>query len=806
MAYPGEPPLTEDEKEVNSRTGAIALSIAQIQAAKQGKKWEKDSDGNFRDPNTYKKGKPKPKTQPKTEPKTQPPPPPPLPRNQRKKRNLEDVLSGSLSPKALKSRARKGKAVKAQRRRSLSEQISGVAADPQGAEETGDRLPSAGRLREAYPTPTTRQEAGLRRLESNERKNAAITRIESEKARLEEIDDRTRADALRQKEEHHQQNVRNLEERGTEQDPARAREFLNRESERMGLPGLRTPEERKIAHGTYGPGDRTGLGGRMLGLVPEEAEPRRLTARERSQLAQGMADEDLMSFADETGQFDRRRAGFAAPGTVTPSGVRYEESDAIPGAVRAVGPQRARLEDLLSEADYAESVEGDTAGAAAFRGEAEGIRAELEARRRGGMEAGRLSRNARSLTQALSQRERSRPGDVGVTDDEQAMIERMTPAQRDRMTLGRAKARGRGVRDRDRRESYRDAWNAEAIRRDPSLADSLGGKPMSAFQRAQIGIQREGLRDKREDRLSNEGWRQLEMQRSIAAEKRATERGDRAEAARERTFRLKLEEMGEGRRRYEEGRDEGRDERAAREEKDQRDQQIALENDIINSDTSTPAEKRAAKERRRRLVNRQPLEDALVPDPAAPGPGPGPATPTAAEVPEGFENDNGYKAQEAALHPPSLPQGPSPQRDRHNMVLKLRDNPAEEQQMLRDLYSDKWKDEHTFGVDNTSWADWAVKQYSGRYTKKELAEFYKMEAPAGEDTDDWHTGMTSPERLRSWESSHQNHLKAKYWVPIHKAARAGLGPDTGEEWRWWVGADDRDSATGTAPTPGFFDG
>ncbi len=530
-----------------------------------------------------------------------------------------------------------------------------------------------------------RRTLGEEDLKRQERQNASITRIEAEKARLEEIDDKARADALARKEAHHQQNLRTLEERGTEQDPAAARAFLDRESERLGLPSLRTPEERKIAHGTIGPDDPTGLEGRMLGLGPVEAEPRRLTARERSQLAQGVADDDLVAFADETGQFDRSRVGFATPGTVTDRGVRYEESDENPGAVRVVGPQRARLEDLLSEAEYAESVEGDRAGAAALRGEAEGIQAEIDARRAGGREAARRSRNARSLTQALVQRERGRPGDVEVDPGEQSLIDAMTPAQRDRLTVQRARARGRGFRDRDRREARRQAWNAEALRRDPSLADSIGGKPMTAFQRASLDLQRDRLAGDREDRRGDEEWRRIQYQESKRKEADATRRGDKAEADRERKWQFDLEKMREEReryrtrtetetRRYREGKAESKLEREAREAKEQRDQQIALENSVIADPDATPADKKKARDRLRRLVNREPLEDTLAPGPAAPSPaaGPSPATPTAAEVPEGYEDDRGYAQQQAAMSVDRIPPGPSPERDRQNLVIRLR--------------------------------------------------------------------------------------------------------------------------------------
>ncbi len=649
-----------------------------------------------------------------------------------------------------------------------------------------------------------RRTLGEEDLKRQERQNAAI---------LEEIDDKARADALARKEAHHQQNLRTLEERGTEQDPAAARAFLDRESERLGLPSLRTPEERKIAHGTIGPDDPTGLEGRMLGLGPVEAEPRRLTARERSQLAQGVADDDLVAFADETGQFDRSRVGFATPGTVTDRGVRYEESDENPGAVRVVGPQRARLEDLLSEAEYAESVEGDRAGAAALRGEAEGIQAEIDARRAGGREAARRSRNARSLTQALVQRERGRPGDVEVDPGEQSLIDAMTPAQRDRLTVQRARARGRGFRDRDRREARRQAWNAEALRRDPSLADSIGGKPMTAFQRASLDLQRDDLADKRRARAidreeaSNRFWR--EDRRSLDREAEARRRGDLQQAEREREHRERLRRWEIEDRRHEEEIDrrqreriEDRRERGqvraedkaesaealkAQREKEDRDLKIANERSIIDSPTASPAAKAAARERLDKLINPpEPLEDTLSPGTGPAGTSPATTAPAAAAVPEGYEDDRGYAQQEAAMSvmetDPAMPQ---PEREalalRQSLVGKLRKKPKDEQDLLKDLYSDRWKG--GIFADATTFAEWAASQYSV-YSIEELKEFYRMEAPKGsENTDDWHVGSREENRPSGgFEDYRKRQRPGAHWVPPSKAARAGISADDPE----WV--------------------
>jgi hypothetical protein len=278
---------------------------------------------------------------------------------------------------------------------------------------------------------------------------------------------------------HHQQNIRTLAERGAEQDPARAREIMNLESERLGLPRLRTSEERKIAHGTYGPSDPTGLEGRMLGLAPEEPEPRRLTARERSQLGQGVADEKLIDHAIATGQFDRSNLGFAKLGTESPTGVRYQESRDIPGATRVVGRRQGQLEDLLSEAGVRES-EGDMEGAGSLRAKAEGIRSAQAADSERQRSNTRRSRNARSLAQSLEGRERLRPGGIEISGPEQGLIDDMTPAQRDRITVRRARGGARGLRDADQREARRQAWNAEALRRDPSLEDSLGGRGLDS--------------------------------------------------------------------------------------------------------------------------------------------------------------------------------------------------------------------------------------------------------------------------------------------------------------------------------------
>ena len=664
-----------------------------------------------------------------------------------------------------------------------------------------------------------RRTLGEEDLERQERQNAAIdARIEVEKAR-EERDELERARRMRLREAHHQQNLRTLDERGAEQDPARARDFLNRESGRLGLPSLRTPEERKIAHGTIGPDDPTGLEGRMLGLGPVEAEPRRLTARERSQLAQGVADDDLAAFADETEQFDRSRVGFATPGTVTDRGVRYEESDENPGAVRVVGPQRARLEDLLSEAEYAESVEGDRGGAAALRGEAEGIQAEIDARRAGGREAARRSRNARSLTQALVQRERGRPGEVEVDSGEQSLIDAMTPAQRDRLTVQRARARGRGVRDRDRREADRQAWNNEALRRDPSLADSIGGgKPMTEFQRASLGLQRDDLADKRRGRADAKDERALDREesnnrfwredaRSREREAEAKRRGDNAEAERlaqqrEQRRRWKVEDDAaeEARDRRQRERKEDKDERrnvrtedkaesaAAlkdRREKEKLDQQIALENDIINSPGSSTAAKAAARKRRDKLINRpEPLDVTLSPGTGPAGTSPATTASTAAAVPEGYEDDRGYAQQESAMSvmdtDPSMPQ---PEREalalRQSLVGKLRDKPKDEQELLKDLYSNRWQG--IFYADAETFAKWAVSQYSG-YTQQELEEFYKMESPRGAtDPDDWHAGGGYDRHGNVLLNADREKRMAVgpdgYWVPPSKAARAGITAD-----------------------------
>ncbi len=463
-----------------------------------------------------------------------------------------------------------------------------------------------------------RQELGRENLADMERKNASITRIEAEKARLEEIDDRTRANALALKEQHHQRNLRTLEERGTEQDPAAARAFLDRESERLGLPGLRTPEERKIAHGTYSPSDPTGLEGRMLGLAPEEPEPRRLTARERSQLGQGIAGEDLIDHAIATGQFDRSNLGFAAPGTENERGVRYEEGRDIPGATRVMGPRQARLEDLLSGAEEMDFT-GDTAGAAAARAEVQGIRDEQAADMERQRNTTRRSRNARGLTRALSMRERSRPGGVDVSADEQAMIEGMTPAQRDRLTLKRATARGRGRRDMDQRERHRQAWNAEALRRNPDLLDSIGGKPMSEYQRATLGLQRDRLSGYREDRRGDEEWRKLQYQESVRKEAEATRRGDKAEVQSEKKWQAQLHRWNVEDKRAEaaiktragertEDKDAAAEAKLAAGREKRHDQAIAVQQGIIDNKDgrSTPNQITAAKKERDRLIREGP--------------------------------------------------------------------------------------------------------------------------------------------------------------------------------------------------------
>ena len=704
---------------------------------------------------------------------------------------LRDVLSRGLTPEAIRARQARGTPAERQARRSLE-------ADIAGAVETGDQLPSTERMREAHRHPSPEQEAGLRNLERIERGNAAIDRETARQIPIERRNERLRQTGLDARATLHERNLRTLEERGAEQDPARAREILNRNAERVGIPGLRTPEERKIAHGTYSPSDPTGLEGRMLGLAPEEPEPRRLTARERSQLGQGIAGEDLIDHAIATGQFDRSNLGFAAPGTENERGVRYEEGRDIPGATRVMGPRQARLEDLLSGAEEMDFT-GDTAGAAAARAEVQGIRDEQAADMERQRNTTRRSRNARGLTSALSMRERSRPGGVDVSADEQAMIEGMTPAQRDRLTLKRATARGRGRRDMDQRERHRQAWNAEALRRNPDLLDSIGGKPMSEYQRATLGLQRDRLSGEREDRRGDEEWRRIQYQESVRKEADATRRGDKAEADRERKWQFDLEKMAEERERYRtrtetettryrEGKAESKLEREAREAKEKRDGQIALERMVLDDDEATPSDKKKARDRLRRLVNREPLEDTLAPGPAAPGPaaGPSPATPTAAEVPEGYEDDRGYAQQQAAMSVDRIPPGPSPERDRQNLVIRLRENPADEQQMLRDLYSTKWKPSGLssfFGSDSSTWAEWAKRQYVG-YTEKELAEFYKMEAPEGDDPDDWHDywWRTDMERSRLHVLP-ESKRGAGVFVPRSVAKRAGMSEDD-ETWTW----------------------
>ena len=629
--------------------------------------------------------------------------------------------------------------------------------------------------------------AGEKKLDAMYDANAAITIREARKEKQEEIVDKARDDRMALREGHHQQNIRTLAERGAEQDPARAREIMNLESERLGLPRLRTSEERKIAHGTYGPSDPTGLEGRMLGLAPDEPEPRRLTARERSQLGQGVAGEDLIDHAIATGQFDSSNLGFATPGTENERGVRYEEGRDIPGATRVMGPRQARLEDLLSEAEDMDFT-GDTAGAASARARVEGIRAEQAADRDRQRLTTRRSRNARDLTDVLAMRERSRPGGVDVSSDEQSMVEGMTPAQRDRLTLKRSRARGLGQRDESRREGHRQAWNAEALRRDPSLLDTMGGKPMSEYQREQVGLQKDRLAGERDDRRGDEAWRKIQYQESVRKEADAKLRGDKAEADRERKWQFDLEKMAEERERYRtttdtattryrEGKEESKLEREAREKKEQRQEQIGLEQTIIADNEATPDQKQKARGRLSRLVNRKPLLDTVAPDPSAPGPGPAgpsPATPTAAEVPEGYEDDRGYEQQEAARLIDRLPQGKSPQRDRHNLVLRLRKNPADEQQMLRDLYSIKWKNTFT-GSNSGTWASWAEKEYIG-YTVDELEEFYKMETPPGDDPGDWHdySGRQDILRGRLYVLPESQRDGTATFVPRSKAKRANM--------------------------------
>lgn len=254
--------------------------------------------------------------------------------------------------------------------------------------------------------------------------------------------------------------------------------------EQLSLPSR---EEMYRSHGqgrVRDPAGSASLGSRMARLEAIRAArrgpppPPRLTPEERGALFRGTAGEDLIGRATANDQFSAENIGAGAPGDL-PSGSRIEDMGG--GRYRSLGARRARLEDLLSEADYAESVEGDTAGAAGFLADAQGIRDDLDARRVSNRAAVRRARNARSLTDALAMRERSRPGGVTVSGDEQAMIEGLTPAQRDRLTIARARAGGRGRRDMDRRESQRQAWNAEALRRGgSSLLDSVGGRGLDA--------------------------------------------------------------------------------------------------------------------------------------------------------------------------------------------------------------------------------------------------------------------------------------------------------------------------------------
>ncbi len=102
------------------------------------------------------------------------------------------------------------------------------------------------------------------------------------------------------------------------------------------------------------------------------------------------------------------------------------------------------------------------------------------------------------------------------------------------------------------------------------------------------------------------------------------------------------------------------------------------------------------------------------------------------------------------------------------------------------MYSTKWKPSGLssfFGSDSSTWAEWAIRQYDG-YTKAELAEFYKMEAPRGEDPDDWHDywWRTDMERSRLHVLP-ESKRDAGVFVPRSKAKRAGMSEDD-EMWTW----------------------
>jgi hypothetical protein len=89
--------------------------------------------------------------------------------------------------------------------------------------------------------------------------------------------------------------------------------------------------------------------------------------------------------------------------------------------------------------------------------------------------------------------------------------------------------------------------------------------------------------------------------------------------------------------------------------------------------------------------------------------------------------------------------------------------------------------------DAGSWADWAENQYEG-YTNKELIEFYKMEAPTGDDPGDWHGGLDpgiDVDRKRFWVLPDRSHRQAATFVPRSKAARAGMKEDD----RTWTHAE-----------------
>ena len=572
--------------------------------------------------------------------------------------------------------------------------------------------------------------------------------------------------------------------------------------------GLPSREEMYRSHGqgrVRDPAGSASLGGRMARLEAIRAArrgpppPPRLTPEERGALFRGTAGEDLIGRATANDQFSAENIGAGAPGDL-PSGSRIEDMGG--GRYRSLGARRARLEDLLSEADYAESVEGDTAGAAGFLADAQGIRDDLDARRVSNRAAVRRARNARSLTDALAMRERSRPGGVTVSGDEQAMIEGLTPAQRDRLTIARARAGGRGRRDMDRRESQRQAWNAEALRRGgSSLLDSVGGRGLDA--------QKLNLEMRRLDATISQARTDADDARS---------RGDAVASQRhdehaERMLQLK-NDAAERRQRHGATMAASRDELAQRgrltpipetpEERLQREKQARIDKDKDraereNENQNTPS---LVVEANLRFLasdgmSRQQFDEME----ARPTPAPAPATGPPGTQPGVKQGRRGGLKPGFELNPhatgPSTAQrtgqtpGETPTydmedpnfKDRQRLYLDdqlKRDIPANRQDgsegleslLLKDLYSLNWRtpggsdwvgteieafeapleQRHAasmgFGdamahVTSDDFAKWVISQpkYSGRITHGMAREFYATHAPDGSvDKYDWHTG------------------------------------------------------------------